>query len=72
MLLGSGVPKTSIAELGDVSAKLIGEYSSARLGIAVAAAGDVNGDGRLDVLMGAYGDKDGGSYAGAAYILLGE
>jgi len=45
----------------------IGDYS----GFSVASAGDVNGDGRDDFLIGAYGDDDGGSWAGQTYLWLG-
>ena len=36
-------------------------------GTSVASAGDVNGDGLPDILVGAYGPS---SYAGAAYVVL--
>jgi hypothetical protein len=48
-----------------------GESSSDYAGHSVAGGGDVNGDGYADVLVGAYGDDDGGSTAGAAYLLYG-
>ena len=50
---------------------LVGETSSARAGSAVAAAGDVDGDGYDDFLVGAEGDSSGASYGGAAYLLKG-
>ena len=48
-----------------------GENSSDMAGYAVAGAGDTDGDGRPDLLIGAYGNDDGGSGAGATYLLLG-
>jgi hypothetical protein len=56
--------------LADVDAKLLGERSPDEAGWAVSSAGDVNGDGLDDVLMGAP-RAEGGSYEGAAYLLLG-
>ncbi len=49
---------------------LMGQDSGARAGLAVAAAGDVNGDGLADILVGAQ-HTPGGSLNGAAYVLLG-
>ena len=37
----------------------------------VADAGDVNGDGFADLIVGAVNDGDGGARAGAAYLVLG-
>ena len=71
VLLGSVLTQASSNLLQDVSAKLVGESSSARLGIAVCSAGDVDGDGVPDVLMGAYGEDEGGDYAGAGYLIFG-
>ena len=39
-------------------------------GSSVASVGDYNGDGIPDLAVGAYGDDDGGSVAGAVYILF--
>jgi len=39
-------------------------------GNGAAGLGDVDGDGVPDVLVGAYGDEDGASNAGAAYVLF--
>ena len=50
---------------------LMGEAASDDAGFAVSGAGDVDGDGRDDVLVGAAGNAEGGSYAGAAYLVLG-
>ena len=51
--------------------KLVGESSSDSAGYSVSSAGDVDGDGLDDVLVGAHQDDDGGSGAGAAYVILG-
>ncbi len=45
--------------------------ASAELGFSVASAGDVNGDGFGDVIIGAYGYTSGESYEGAAYGFYG-
>jgi hypothetical protein len=37
----------------------------------VSGAGDVNGDGYADVIVGAHGDDDGGPKSGTAYVYLG-
>jgi len=50
---------------------LTGEALSDGLGISVANAGDVNGDGYGDVISGASGNDAGGSSAGRAYIFFG-
>lgn len=50
---------------------LEGAAAGDRLGTAVAAAGDVNGDGLDDLLIGAIGVDGGGVDSGAAYLLLG-
>jgi hypothetical protein len=44
------------------------DYSGAR----VSGAGDVNGDGFADVIIGAQGVDTGGSYNGAAYVVFGK
>ena len=45
--------------------------TEAYYGRSVADAGDLDGDGRGDLLVGAFGDDDRGSLAGAVYVYLG-
>jgi hypothetical protein len=48
---------------------IVGENGSDSAGISLSIIDDINSDGNLDVLIGAYGNDDGGVNAGAAYIL---
>ncbi|MBI2416219.1 MAG: FG-GAP repeat protein [Candidatus Kerfeldbacteria bacterium] len=53
-------------------AEFTGEMANDQAGYAVAGAGDVNGDGYDDFLIGANTMADGGTNAGAAYIIYGK
>ena len=66
-------PATGPQSLAEQDATLLGEHEHDQAGYAVSCAGDVNGDGLSDVLVGApYRDTDDGDDAGgAAYLLLG-
>jgi hypothetical protein len=57
-------PVFGTVDLSEADAVLVGEISYAAAGQAVAAAGDVNADGRADYMVGAPGDG-----AGVAYLL---
>ena len=54
-------------DLGGFSAGVIG---GDRLGRDSAPAGDINGDGIVDLILGARSDDDGGTDTGAVYILF--
>jgi len=56
--------------LGSADARLIGDASD-EAGAAVAGAGDVNGDGLDDMLVGAPSSDTAATDAGAAYLVLG-
>jgi hypothetical protein len=71
VVLGSSLGTTSTIDLSTSDYKLVGEGFYAQAGYSVSSAGDVDGDGLDDVLVGAIGDNDGGGYAGAAYVVLG-
>jgi hypothetical protein len=58
-------------DLSNADASFWGEDAGDYSGFSVASAGDVNGDGRDDFLIGGYGDDDGGSTAGQTYLILG-
>ena len=52
--------------------RLDGIDANDRSGFSVASAGDVNGDGFADLIIGAYGaDPGGDSYAGESYVVFG-
>ncbi len=58
-------------DLSAATALLTGEDTYDYAGYSVAGLGDFNGDGYDDVAVGAYGDDDGASGAGATYIVKG-
>ena len=55
----------------DASAQILSDQAEARLGYSVAGAGDVNGDGYDDVIVGAPRYDAGEPYEGAAFLFLG-
>ena len=57
--------------LAAVDASFVGESAEDRAASAVASAGDADGDGYDDILVGARGNDDAGADAGKVYLLLG-
>jgi len=49
-----------------------GEAAGDRAGVSVSGAGDVNGDGKADVILGAWLNSGSESYAGASYVVYGK
>ncbi len=65
--------KIDLAALGDRGYRIDGAAASDRAGRAVAGLGDMNGDGRADILVGAHGaDNSGRANAGSAYVVFGK
>ena len=64
-------PVTGSLDLGLADRKLVGAERGDGAGHALSSAGDLDGDGRADVLIGAPGNDQNGRLAGAAYVLYG-
>ena len=64
-------PITGDLDLSEADAKLLGEIDNDNAGYAVSGAGDVDGDGLDDLLIGTPENDAGGTQAGAAYLWLG-
>jgi hypothetical protein len=60
------------ADLGNVSASYLGEAEDDHLSPWICGAGDVNGDGFDDFLMGSASNGQAGTGAGKAYLVLGK
>ncbi|QQR54988.1 FG-GAP repeat protein [Candidatus Peregrinibacteria bacterium] len=65
------VSLTSTSEGGYAIQEFVGEWTSDLAGASVAAAGDVDGDGYDDFLVGAPQNSDAATNAGATYLVYG-
>ena len=69
-------PAAAVIELSSLDGsngfKLIGVAENDRSGFSVSTAGDVNGDGFDDLIIGAYGAAPNGVYSGASYVVFGK
>jgi hypothetical protein len=70
VLRGGGGLWLGACDLADAEFSWLGEQPSDHLGWAL-AAGDADGDGQTDLLVGAPGSDDAGSDGGEVYLLLG-
>ena len=64
-------PLQESASAATAAATFIGEVSKDSFGHSVSSAGDVNGDGFDDIVVGAWDSAAGGFRAGRAYLFLG-
>ena len=62
----------SAVEAGTAGFVINGVSASDFAGFSVRGAGDVNGDGLDDLIVGAYGDDPNGSYSGASFVVFGK
>ena len=65
-------PVTGAYALSNAPAWFQGDAASQQLGGSMASSRDANGDGQLDILLGAPGDIQAASSGGAAYLFLTE
>jgi hypothetical protein len=71
LILGSSLGANSEIDLSQADYNFWGHYGVDWAGHSVSSAGDVDGDGLDDILIGAVGNDVGGSYAGMTYLFLG-
>jgi hypothetical protein len=64
-------PMSGAMNLSSAEARLLGEATADYSGVSVAGAGDVDGDGHEDLLVGAWKNDETASDAGAAYLVFG-
>ena len=70
MLLGGNLGSNTTIDLASADYAFIGSASSDYSGRSIASAGDIDGDGLDDILIGAYLNDEGGSNTGNAYLIL--
>ena len=72
LVLGKPTGWAMDTPLSASDASFIGEASDDRSGVSVSSAGDVNGDGYDDILIGAIYNDEGGDSTGQTYLIFGE
>lgn len=73
VIFGQAVPTSvDLAALGSAGFRIDGAAADDGVGHSVAGAGDQNGDGRADLVVGAFGaDDNGRAQSGSAYVVYG-
>jgi hypothetical protein len=71
LVLASDLDAVAAGDLGLASHRFTGQSQGDAAGFAVAGAGDVDGDGLADVLVGADAADPAGELSGKAYLILG-
>lgn len=71
LLGGEALCSTGTLSLSEADFELAGEEAGDQAGRSVTSAGDVDGDGLDELVIGARGEDAGGTGAGAAYLLFG-
>jgi len=71
LFFGSTISKGGSFHLRDADAAFLGEALYDRSGGSLASAGDVDGDGRADLLIGVAENSGGGEFAGKSYLFFG-
>ena len=70
LFLGGNLRETGSRNLSNADYGFVGENGDDYAGYNLSSAGDVDGDGLADLLIGAQGNDDNGNYAGKVYLIL--
>jgi hypothetical protein len=71
VVLGADLPQSGSFPMAFSHAAIFGNFVNAYLGEELGAAGDVDGDGLADVVVGSYRDDEGAKDAGKAWLFYG-
>ncbi|MFA6027754.1 MAG: integrin alpha, partial [Patescibacteria group bacterium] len=72
IIYGQSTPFAGTINLSTANAQFTGEAAGDGAGTSLSSAGDINNDGYNDILVGARYNDDGGSNAGAVYLIYGQ